>query len=458
MPLRVLCHPLTVLLAAFAALRLWAYGAGLSFDDETFLRFWHAIDPPLLRSRLWESLLYLHTQPPLFNGFVGVVHQLVPHHSGVVFHAIFVFLGVVQLLSVYGLGRALGWGTWLSALASGLVVLSPSALLYEHFLFYTYPTAVLLSLSGLSLVHALRRGSGPSWLLFFTTVALLVGLRSLFHGAWALAALLLALWASPRRRVVLTGALFPLLFIGLIYAKNVVLFGECSTSSWLGMSLARMSTDRLAEEPLESLIVEANLHPIARVRPFEHLSVYASFVDTTSQTGVPLLDASDKQNGAINLHHHAYLEISSLYAANFVSVIRSRPALYWRRVRRARDRFWSPSWRYPPLDENRAAVSALVGPVRSDLRAGILRVTALAGLLGGAASMRRSVRDSSSWLRLWLCGLLVYVWLIGTLLEVGENYRFRFLVMAPLVLLFVDLLHRLWRWLRSSDRRRRRVL
>src|SRR5690606_22626116 len=117
------------------------------FDVSPFGGFWHLIDPDLLRERLAESLFYLHSQPPLFSLWLGIYAKLFPDEAafGRAFALSYLALAVLHALLLVGLARALGLRGWLSFLPAALFTASPSVLLYESFLFYSYPVLVLVS-------------------------------------------------------------------------------------------------------------------------------------------------------------------------------------------------------------------------------------------------------------------------------------------------------------------------
>src|SRR6266542_1493548 len=76
--LRLSDHPadarwLAAIAVLFAASRLLCYAAGMRFDLDPLRHFWQFLDPLLLRTRLAERLFYLHSQPSLFNLFLGLV-------------------------------------------------------------------------------------------------------------------------------------------------------------------------------------------------------------------------------------------------------------------------------------------------------------------------------------------------------------------------------------------------
>ena len=136
--------PLAVIVAGFVVSRMGYYLAGVRFDADPLGRFWQFIDPELLRDRLFESLLYLHAQPPLFNLYLGVVIKLFPEHASVAFAASYLALGVTLAVTLYLLMAWMGVERLLAAALTLLFVVGPATVLYENWLFYTYPVTVLL--------------------------------------------------------------------------------------------------------------------------------------------------------------------------------------------------------------------------------------------------------------------------------------------------------------------------
>ena len=66
-------RPLMWLIAAFVISHIVYYAMGVRFDETSPLTFAQYLDEALLKHNLLESLLYLHSQPPLFNLFLGIV-------------------------------------------------------------------------------------------------------------------------------------------------------------------------------------------------------------------------------------------------------------------------------------------------------------------------------------------------------------------------------------------------
>src|SRR4051812_43825834 len=60
-------YPLIVMLVAFVGARVFYFTwCGLRFDASPLDFYYQFVDPALLRTRLWESVTHLHSQPPGF--------------------------------------------------------------------------------------------------------------------------------------------------------------------------------------------------------------------------------------------------------------------------------------------------------------------------------------------------------------------------------------------------------
>lgn len=66
------CQILCILSFAISRL-IYLLLLGLSFDERPLAVNLQYVDPLLLKNNLWESLYYLHSQPPGFNLFQGLI-------------------------------------------------------------------------------------------------------------------------------------------------------------------------------------------------------------------------------------------------------------------------------------------------------------------------------------------------------------------------------------------------
>jgi hypothetical protein len=156
--------------------------------------FFEVVDPPLLVRHLWQSLFYLHSEPPGFNLFLGIVLKLFPGRDTRAFFFIYAGMGLVLSASLYWLIADLTESVVLATVLTILFMMSPAAILYEQFLYNTYPAATLLCVSALCLERFLCRHSRVIGAVFIVSTVLLVMLHSTFQILWLIVPLGAIYW------------------------------------------------------------------------------------------------------------------------------------------------------------------------------------------------------------------------------------------------------------------------
>jgi hypothetical protein len=319
--------------ASFVVSRGAAYGAGVRFDAGTLEDYWQFIDPELLKTRLLESLFYLHGQPPLFNLLLGVVLKLAPDHFGAAMHSVYFVLGLMLSLAMYLVLMRVGLGRWTSAVVAALLSATPAFLLYENWLFYEYPVAALLVLSALALSEFLRRGTFLSASAFFVLLASIIYVRTIFQIAWLLLALVLLLAVRPDlRRTVLLASALPVVVVLLLIVKNVIVFGVPATSSWFGMNLAQVVYYAIPAADRRPYVERGELSRVSLIEPFSAPADYLPLVQPPRATGVPVLDTFVKSEGSRNLNNKIMIDVSRDYFRDSLYLIRVRPRAYARAI------------------------------------------------------------------------------------------------------------------------------
>ena len=104
--------PVIAIAVAFAVSRVAAYAAGVRFDVTPLDDFWQFVEPDLLRTRLLESLYYLHSQPPLFNLALGVGLKVFGSEFGLAAHVVYIVLGVTWTFALFVLLVKVGVPRW----------------------------------------------------------------------------------------------------------------------------------------------------------------------------------------------------------------------------------------------------------------------------------------------------------------------------------------------------------
>jgi hypothetical protein len=229
--------------------------AGIQFDTHILASNFQFIDLQLLRNRLFESLFYFHMQPPLMNLLVGIALKAFPDHYGPALHALCLAVGLSSAILLYILMRRLGVSQGISSVLTILFITSPACVLYENFPMYEYLILCLLLASSLALHKLILHASFWMAFLFFSLLAALAWIRSLYHLFYVLGiAAAVAFFLPKRRRMVLAAAAFPVVTILALLLKNLFVFGLFSSSSWLGQNLVTVTIHQLSNAEKTSLM------------------------------------------------------------------------------------------------------------------------------------------------------------------------------------------------------------
>jgi hypothetical protein len=319
--------------------------------------YWEYVDRPLLTTRLLESLFYLHSQPPLFNLFLGIVLKWFPSGYEAAFYATYLMAGLALYLVTMLLMRRLGVSSALAFVAGTALMISPAFVLYEHLLFYMLPIATLIVVSHLVLHEGLTRRRPGRLVAFFGIVAILGALQSVFHFAYYVAVGVTVVACCPGdRRKLLWASFPPLLALALVYAKKFYLFGSLTMSSWSGMHMADMTTAFLPAAERARLVADGRFSPVSLIPPFSPIQAYpARYLAIPAWAArVPVLSTAHRQSGATNYHHLAYLAISREYGEDARRTVLTHPGTVVSAPLRSWAAYFKPSSEYFGFGRNRA--------------------------------------------------------------------------------------------------------
>lgn len=460
------------LVALYVMSRIAAYVAGVRFDLSPMATSWQILDPVLLHHDLLESLLYMPGQPPLYNLLLGVVVKLSALLGGgdfttaALFRVVFSAMAIGTVLLLYGLLRRIGVRISIAAVIAALFMCSPALILYESIPYYTLMVLVLLA-AIVWLFDACLRAFRPGYAVaLFLAMAVLIYTRSLFQIEWFGVLLAYCMLVLPgHRRAVLLAAALPFVLVVALYAKNFAVIGEFSTSDWMGMSLAKLTTLKLDHAERKRLVDAGRMTELALDdKAFDIPEAYEGSVVKRPDTGIAVLDQRRKTTDHINFNYLPYAKISSMARHDALVTIRTHPDVYLHSMGVAWLMFWRPSSDYPFLKANRDAIgpwarlyAKVIGgqPVypdnpRFDLKPGTVGFFIAAGYLL-AALFGLGVLLRCAWRRRVssLDATLIFVWLnvmyvsvIGNMFEIDENQRFRFAINPLVLILTVEALRR----------------
>jgi len=362
---------------------LYLFVLGVRFDSSPLGTYQQYIDPVLLKTALWQSIFYLNQQPPLFNLFLGAMLQLFGSNVNWAFQAVYYGFGLGLAIVLFRLLLRLGVFPALAFLATLLFCASPITLLYENWLFYTYPLTFLLVLSALLLHRYLISRRMVDAAVLFSTMAVIVLTRAVFHWAWV-ALVFFALWLlypQTRRQLVLAAAL-PCLVVSGLYVKNYLVFGTMSPGEFYQKTnFGMMVFFNLPDSAKQELIAAGKITELANSNPYLWLDVsqYRALLPPIKKWGIPFLDQELKSTGFLNLQSQAMTELAQVYYRDAKVAAGQYPGAYPRAVLDNLKHYWLPAdqtWPFyggerpyelPPsrtLGESRAVPSLEANAVR----------------------------------------------------------------------------------------------
>lgn len=447
------------LTVAFVVSRAADAWAGIRFDDSALHPLnirqvqWQLLDVRLLSHDLFRSIWYLHSQPPLYNLFCGVLVHLPGGVRAGAAWTVYLVLGLAMVVATFALLDDLGVARWIALGVALVVVVDPGMVLFENWLSWAYPTAAFMTIGAFATGRLFRTGSAWWAALCFSSFAAVVLTDPVFQWPWLVVLTALVLTAGRAHwRAIAVGAVVPLMVVAGWYVKNEVVFGTATTSSWVGMNLSHITLGRAPAGQLRSLVERGTLRPLAEVGAFGPVDRYVPRFARARRTGVPALDRRSGPLGIPNFDNRVYVEVSRAYLGQDLAYIRAAPGNYLSNVGLAAELWNVPADRYPFVYQNRAhiapyarAFDAVVGvqPVAGGGPADFLTHGLDAGLveelswsvvvlslvclvLGPLALIKRRgcCTFGTAYPALWWTTL--YGLALTSLFEVGENMRFRF--------------------------------
>ncbi|RYG53947.1 MAG: hypothetical protein EOO01_02945, partial [Chitinophagaceae bacterium] len=232
----------SVLVAAFILSRLLIHFSGLRFQYDAIYDYWQYLDVKTLRYNLLAGVWYDHTQPPVFNLFLGAVLKAAPTAAPWIFAAVFKLIPLINALLLLRILQNVITHRWLPLGLSLLYLLSPGTIVFENELFYTSLITLLFLVSIFYLLRLSGKISWASAIGFFLPLTIICLTRSMYHVAFL--ALIAAIVCYRHRAQtgfsrLIVAAIVSVLLTGGWYMKNYIVFGQFSASSWLGMNMAR---------------------------------------------------------------------------------------------------------------------------------------------------------------------------------------------------------------------------
>jgi len=457
--------PLAILGVVFVLSRILYSQAGIQFDVDTIFTFGHYIDPLLLKTDLLRSVFFLHSQPPLLNLVTGLGLQLFPTSYASIFNILFSLTGLAFTLSIYFLGKRLGFSKYVSLTLAAWFSVSPATVVYENWYFYSHPLSAALALSGVLLVRYIERKRWIDGILFSFLLAGMALTWSLFHIAWLAGCFMIAWLALKGERMKAAWLLPAFLLVTAWYLKNAFLYDTFSTSTWGGLNLFKIVTYDIPGKVRKQWIKTGKISELAAIPPFRSPEVYLEYFPETPITGISLLDDLYTSTNYRNQHHRVYVQAGEWYWNDSLRMIVLAPGDYIISLGRSTYIFFHSASDYKQIAGLRQPVDGLdtiwnrlfYGQWQKDESlseraerfsfshfAWVLAAEYILIVFGGFTWLwkeRSRQSQTRHVLFIFLFWNFLFVSATSIMMEIGENNRFRFTVDALAILLLGFIVH-----------------
>lgn len=359
---------LLTIVVLFILSRILYARLGVTFDSAPRLFYWQIIDPVLLRNAPWQSLFYLRNQLPGLNLLIAIVVQIYPDHPARIFQPIYMAMGLTLAVCLFLLLDRLQIGRPLAFLIAVVCTINPITALYENWLFYEYPIAVLFTVAALFLHRYATSHARTDGLIFFAALAFIGLFRVIYHWAWSLAIAALILCALPacRRRTVLCAS-GPFVLLLAFYVKSLLLFGLWTPGSDVYGSIAfttlargnltRFELARLATRGVISRVLVYDLNDVDKI---------SEFIPPPPPTGIPILDNRLKSTGVASLDSLWMAAVCRQMRRDGLKLLNYRPVGALTSIRDNIGRYFLPADIGWPFDGRTDTNKRVLAPVLSD--------------------------------------------------------------------------------------------
>ncbi len=317
---------------------LWLYWAGFlsaylaGFRATINHEYWQLLDPVHLENRFWESIINLHSQPPLINVLLGASLHLkkltgiLPETSLV---ALGFILGCAAVLVITRLAESMITNRIILSAVIIPFIFNPYLYSSIYIYFYTIYELFFLSLMAYCAYRYFREPRLVTYIYICMLTIAMVYTRSLFHFIWPFP-ILIGLPLLIRHRVnnfqksyfikITACILITLLVLMAWPIKNYIKFDVFGYSSWQGYNLSR----ELVPSPPISFVYLSHKPKEAQKQMIEKL---ASSEVPEKYLSMPVLSALYKSNGAVNWNHYAVIVYSKEMGTKAIRLMRENPWL-----------------------------------------------------------------------------------------------------------------------------------
>ncbi len=422
----------------------------VEFDDFLFEEGWQFLDKSWLKNDLFGSIYYLHSQPPFGNLVIGILLLFFKDISAPL-HFLFMSFSLIAVLSFYLSCITLGIRKKYSIVIGIFLIFHPQLILYENYFFYSVPVMSLITVSVYFIIKYFSLKKVKYILLFFTSLLLLSLTRSMFHLVFILGILILLFLISEHKKQSVFIGLAMLILCSSWYFKNKMEFGFFGASSWMGMNISRIM---LEKEMQDTYLSEGPFMPLGNYEK-------KGYQLKNNYPQIPQLYSKTKKDSIVNFNNENYIYLAKEFKEASIQQLRKKPSFYLTNVLKGTLFYFKPTIHYSHLQTNYNKIQTFSSFYIFDLP----NLIELAGVkLSRDAFIILSVIPGMTfhliiyfllfryfkeikWKKLtnqnkqiiFLTIFILFVMVVGNLLELFENNRFRFTTTTIFYLLSIFL-------------------
>lgn len=424
---------------------IYKFGMGIDIaadpNRNTWDWFWQSIPVELLREQMLPSIWNLHSQPPLYNLFIGLIIKLSYPSYLQVLQGIYIFLGGILsgLLFLILVKLLPALSPRIVFVCSVTFALNPSMFLYEAYMLYSMACAFLIVVNVFFLSIYDRDKSAAPLHGFLISLTFLIMSRSSYHALLLLVAAGLAIFVASQkhRKQVFAAAFIMSIIVFGWYAKNYYSYGFFGGSSWYGMGLWKIASVPYPTVKLKELAGEGRVDLIvAENRAAFQRPVLYQIYGFNKQSNIQALSRDDYNN--INIP-----DISRVYFENAMKLIARKPSLYFQSVYMAYRMFCRPSSEFKHVILNATKIQPHVTFYENILQGrkwmqneevdygSFLFFLLPLALIIYILSTVTKISDAVNLIRndttmLWMLVMITYTVAVSCAVEFGEQERFKF--------------------------------
>lgn len=444
--------------------------SGQKFNTDYLNYGWQLVPWDILSTDPIRSVFYLHIQPPLWNLLLGTTAWVSPFSDRLTLQVLMALIGVAVAWLAAVMARRLGLSRNTAVIVALIATLHPEVFKGAFEPTYELATAGLLLVVLIAVADLSRKENVHRSLVILSIAVTVTALtRSLFHPIWAVLIMIFGLWLMRHRinwKSTIVVLSIPVIFMGGWMAKNEVLFGHATMSSWFGMNLQRAVIPVLPKDQLDHMYAQGQVSDIAMIGPFGKYDLYKDVVEpcTPERSHRALVEPTrTTDEWSPNFNYECFLPIFDQAGKDAIAVIKEHPEAW------LEGRLWSlrTTVAVSPIPSESSSVvvrgldqifsvarldfggvlstkgwgTPIYGQLeaRTDFGLMLIPMYSLIGLVGVwqiIRRLRRKVLQSTAPIYLVGSFTVAFTVIVGAIAELGEQSRFRTMV-DPIVTVMV---------------------